>query len=616
MRGKAWIFAALLALTVTPAHAQSWPKLAAICDHGGTRVTATPARELEPYKDWRVATADCGADIQARFYWHPGQGQIRVAFEYQKPSLWEDGAPRSYTAAVILDGVEVTREVITQQVPYTRWSWRLKEPKIIRDRRDLVAAGLLPPIGANIRGRQFGIHGTYKPLGLAGLSPAMGMAGGRQDFGVVTAAAGEYIATGNFDALRIMLDQADSLGSWPFVARDPKTRTPLRFDGDLIDASYQDKRFGERTIKVSYRQVEHRGKMVTQKPDQAHLPSFSYVPWMLTGDPYYLEGLQFEMVWVVGRSQNIGNAVFPRLVHNEQMRSLSWSIRTVIQAALGVPEDTPNWLVPKSYYDWISRGNAAAWTLFFVEGQRAQLRWGGGPEVGHYGQWSGMTERKQPHEILFRRWMVDFMALSLAHGVLGGRDEWRPMLDWQMNTAVEGGRYLRGLIATYSPSPRFPDGRLATSFAEMAKIHQDHITEYAARSGPPQRGYHYYWQYYHSVIRVAEHFGVPGAAELAAWLESQRRAFKHAGEFQFEFEFKSPPNVAAGLPLVEFLPPPPDHPVDIQSRLNAEKTNPQVQGQSGGHAGDRPAAETPTLKDLTSKGRELLKNSGDWIRQP
>ena len=561
MRRTAWIFAILLALTVTPALAQSWPQVAAVCDHAGTRVTATPARELEPFRNWRVAIADCGNDITARFY--TDGDQIRVAFEYQKSSLWEGAPARDYTAAVILDGVEVARHEIVQQVPYTRWSWRLKEPAVIHERRELVAAGMLPPLGDGIRGRQFGMGGTYEPLGLAGFTPAMGMAGGRQDFGVVPSATGEYIATGNTDARRVMFDQADSLGSWPFVARDPDTGAALRFDGDLIDAVYGVASGSDqeaRKIKYSLRKVTNRqGKIIDQKPDHAHLPSFSYVPWMLTGDPYYLEGLQFEMVWVVGRSQNVGVSEFPRVVHNEQMRSLGWAVRTTIQAALGVPDDVPSWLVPGSYYDWLSAGNAETWKKVYVDGDRSVIRWGGGQDVAAFGQWSGSLERKdaafQIKNSSYRRWMIDFFTLSVAHGVLGGLDEWRPLLDWQMKAAVDGGRWLRGRIGLFSAKPEssINPGQFPVDWADFA-ARQGNLPELTHESGTDKPvGYNYYWQYYHSTIRVAEHFNVPGAAEIAAWLESARLADTYAGEFQFEFELKPPPDVAPGLPLSDFL---------------------------------------------------------------
>ncbi|RME65729.1 MAG: hypothetical protein D6782_05675, partial [Alphaproteobacteria bacterium] len=272
MRGFAWIFI-MMAAMAAPANAKPWPDIVVTCKHADKTVTAVPQIELPQFKNWRVATADCGADITARFY--TDGDQIRVAFEYQKPSLWESAPGRDYTAIIELDGAEVYRADIADQKPYTRWSWRLKQPVIVRTPADLAAARLtynFSPVAVHNDGIGR-IHGTYKPLDTAGFIKYMRGPGGRQDFGPVTEAQGCYLATQDAECARVMFDQADSSGSWPWNARDPATGAPLRFDGDMIDTSYADSRFGSRHVQVSMpTYVTSSG---TTRPfvwDRAHLP--------------------------------------------------------------------------------------------------------------------------------------------------------------------------------------------------------------------------------------------------------------------------------------------------------------------------------------------------------
>lgn len=534
----------------------AWPAITATCEHGTATVTATPANELQPYKSWRVATANCGADITARFY--TNGDQIRVAFEYQKPSLWESGGPRDYTATITLDGAVVAQEAITGQVPYTRWAWTLKQPEVIRTPAELVAAKLVLPF-ADVHEHNEHIervHGEYTPLGSAGIAKWMPEPGGRQDFGLITAAQAWYMATESAEALRILLAQAEAAGSWYWNARDPDTGAALRFDQPhLIDASFGDGRFGSKVVRVSRPSSDWLW-------DAAHMPSLSYLPFLLTDDPYYLEGLQFEMNFIIGLSANIGHEIFPRVVHSAEPRTLYWSIRHVIQAAIAVPDDVPGWLVPGEYYDWLSVGNAEYVRRIHIDGDWQLRKWARG-WAEPYVKLLGTAENPFSDErFRHKRWQVDYGAISVGLAGWAGLDEWQPVVDWQMNAAIDTVRHMRGFASFEEwnlgirndgevPEPTWP--AIRAKFAD--RLFEQTQGKPGGSQSPQGDDYNSRWQSTAAVIRVANALGYPDADKIRAWLWSQE--LKHRATYQAEYkwqvQFAPLPDVQPGLPLDAFL---------------------------------------------------------------
>ena len=79
------------------------------------------------------------------------------------------------------------------------------------------------------------------------------------------------------------------------------------------------------------------------------MPSLTYIPFLLTGDPYYLEELQF---WA--------NKNMLALPSNSRFmvagRYLAWPTRAIAEAYRATPEAVPNWLLPKSYWKtWLDQ---------------------------------------------------------------------------------------------------------------------------------------------------------------------------------------------------------------------------------------------------------------------
>ncbi len=78
---------------------------------------------------------------------------------------------------------------------------------------------------------------------------------------------------------------------------------------------------------------------------------FTYIPFLLTGDPYYLEEMQFCDLFALIINLPSSRGHF----YLTQPRGWAWSLRTRMQLAKVTPASVPAWLLPKSYYTtWLN----------------------------------------------------------------------------------------------------------------------------------------------------------------------------------------------------------------------------------------------------------------------
>ena len=101
-------------------------------------------------------------------------------------------------------------------------------------------------------------------------------------------------------------------------------------------------------------------------PDVSHQASFSYVPYLVTGDAFYLDELQFWASWNLA-SPNPGYREYEKgLLSHEQIRGRAWGMRALGEAARATPDNHPQ----KAYFmsrlqtnlDWFSQTYASGST--------------------------------------------------------------------------------------------------------------------------------------------------------------------------------------------------------------------------------------------------------------
>jgi hypothetical protein len=75
--------------------------------------------------------------------------------------------------------------------------------------------------------------------------------------------------------------------------------------------------------------------------DISHQPAFAYLPYLVTGDFYYLEELEFWAMYDVFNSNPNYRENIKGLLKPEQVRGQAWGLRTLGEAAYIVPDGDP-----------------------------------------------------------------------------------------------------------------------------------------------------------------------------------------------------------------------------------------------------------------------------------
>ena len=70
------------------------------------------------------------------------------------------------------------------------------------------------------------------------------------------------------------------------------------------------------------------------------------MPFLLTGDPYYLEYQQGECMYHICESPRSPTTI----PAGEQVRGYAWMLRTLLNTVDATPDDVPSWLLPKQLF--------------------------------------------------------------------------------------------------------------------------------------------------------------------------------------------------------------------------------------------------------------------------
>ena len=102
-------------------------------------------------------------------------------------------------------------------------------------------------------------------------------------------------------------------------------------------------------------------KLAPNFPDDAHQPSLAFVPYLVTGDYYYLEELHFWANWNMILAKPDLRQFDKGLLGWSQVRAQAWSLRTLGHAAFITPDDHPL----KSYFVTRVENNINHYTMYY-----------------------------------------------------------------------------------------------------------------------------------------------------------------------------------------------------------------------------------------------------------
>lgn len=314
------------------------------------------ANEWQVSAPFKTAQGQAHPHLTARFAIRNYSAQNRTRVDVTIENNWAyEPAPQNitYDVNVQVAGKSVYQKNALLHYHHARWRkvfWTGVEPQVhlIHSASYLIGSKALPNFdqstifsAANITPIKTKFTGAVtEPMGSGMAEPYMPATGGRPDIGLLPGWATTYLLTQDKDAKFATLGTADLAGSWSMHYRDKNTDRPI----SLIDYPYMTilGNPGDTLNPVTkkYESFPVCGGVCTtpNNADAAHQPSFSYLPYLVTGDYYHLEELQFWAHWNLFQSNPGYRAGIKGLFNPNQVRGQAWIMRTVANAAYITPD--------------------------------------------------------------------------------------------------------------------------------------------------------------------------------------------------------------------------------------------------------------------------------------
>jgi hypothetical protein len=478
----------------------------------------------------RVSRDDCPLVI----YFRPDRTDNRAEVVFELGSLWR-GAARTlgpYRVEIASGGTTLAKIEVPRHFWFSRWRWQSAERPVVADIDRLIADGLLPPYrhaGGKAKGRAVTFKGNAMPRGyavmdLAGIEPHMGATGERPDIGLVTESQGRFICTGDHAALEVLRAQAEAAGTLPWHMRDEKTGAPVDLDAYPTMSWYPDGNVGKPHIAIPKTDIEI---------DAAHEPALAYLPYLLTGDPYHLEDLQFAATY------NRGWFPPEYRLSIGQTRAFAWSMRTLAQVARVTPDMTPRWLLPRGYWQRDLDRTRNWFTQTFVDGQAPLQRVFRATDNPENSRDEGPAT---PGGTWIAPWMDEFLAAVFGWMVLMGHDAWKPAFEWKLGSTLArtDGKsgWQRGVATPYRlvlrPNKTAP---YVTSWSEAWALNSRIQGWHLAFPDEIEAKDPTYFIYTRGVLALATRLGVSAAAPNLRWIDDQLH--RHAAQIPYKWQIAS-----------------------------------------------------------------------------
>ena len=182
------------------------------------------------------------------------------------------------------------------------------------------------------------------PMGNVFLQADFTGTGGRPDIGPLPRWTALYLVTQDQRAYDAMMANADAAGAVPVHYRDESTQQPV----DSIVRSTLSVYWDGSTVPTS-------PDPTIWAPDTAHQASFSYVPYLITGDRFYLDEAMFWATWNIFVNPPGYRSYALALLNKQQIRGQAWGLRSLGEAYRIVPDKHPM----KPYYTALLDNNLA-----------------------------------------------------------------------------------------------------------------------------------------------------------------------------------------------------------------------------------------------------------------
>ena len=352
----------------------------------------------------------------------------------------------NYDVAVTQDGQSVYAQNDISHYQHSNWHQQFfkdgeTDMHMTRDIDYLVQSGAIAGIDTSIQVSEDRIAQDYAdlqqadtgPLGFAlneNIMPTTGQNAG-DNVGIMTNWQTNYLLSQDARAEEVMLANADAAGGVPWHYTDEATGLTVTIDdhpnmrirpgsNGINEDAFDDAMSSQSDLKAE----------TGWKVDTAHQPSFSFLPYLITGDRYYLDNLEAQAEFSVAYQNPQSRGGSDGLLLNDQVRGQAWALRSLIDAASIIPEDTAESLALKTHFSNLVENNLNYYNTFYVDGNNPF----------DFGEMEGYVYLKTNLDGEQRTWMDDYFTMAVAYAAQKGFDSAETLLDWKIQFTA--GRFL------------------------------------------------------------------------------------------------------------------------------------------------------------------------------
>ena len=264
----------------------------------------------------------------------------------------------------------------------------------------------------------------FPPMSNGDQTAHMGQTGAQASIGPLPRWSSTYAVSGDYRAFEWMLANDSAVGSYGFHYRDQQTGRPLTIADhpDVTLANYSwAKKSGSKQLHEDLLAACTSACQTPYRFNIAHQPSIGYLPYLVTGDYYYLEEMQFaasyDELWANESYRQHAKGI---LRHAEsQVRGQAWALREISDAAFATPDSDPM----KSYFTGLMKNILSDYNHYYV---------GTGVTPIHtlIGKGAFVYSKNGASKVALAPWQADFFTWAVGHAAEQEMPGAKSFLDW------------------------------------------------------------------------------------------------------------------------------------------------------------------------------------------
>lgn len=414
-----------------------------------------------------------------------------------------------YDVAMTLNGQQVFRKDAVDHNYLARWrhvAWsRAAESEVTPDFAPFIRANALPAYLPTVDGPPRAINApNFEILKTGALTLPMNAHGGRPEIAPYPDWTAQYLVHKRQDQRAYVLRHGELAGSFGIHIKEADGRR-------LISIDEHPNFWLDRRADADGKPKQGMTRGLAEPGENAHQPSLAFVPYMVTGDRFFLDEMKywanFCLLWTFQDSYSNQRGGSEGLLASNEVRGIAWALRNLADAAAYVP-DTDEM---KAYFQQKVTNNLA-WLDKHAASQNTPLGTLFPLRRPEDEQWAPYTWIAL-WEHMYVAWAVDH---AQQHGFSGGTAVRDRIVKLQLRLFnSEGEGYRRTHAGAYVLAVGTRSGRDIKYFDNIGEVFK--ITD---KFGNFRTFQGYYGPEVRLMLMIAKRLGWPGAAESLQYLMS------------------------------------------------------------------------------------------------